>query len=140
MLVVVSELLPAHGANDVTGARLWLLNELGPLFGRSQLLGLLVQVFQILLVQEALVLISEFALFLQLKDTRAQRRLDVEVRNVVLAHVDAWAEVHFEGLNLRRRVTREKVALVCILVLVVLPTDRRHVSGEGAGPEARHAE
>ena len=64
MLIVVGKLLSAHGTDDVTGTRFRLLNILRSLFCWCQFLGLLGQVLQILLVKEALVLLSKLALFL----------------------------------------------------------------------------
>ena len=123
MLIVIGELLATYGTDDVTRTGFRFLYIFWSLFSQSQFLGLLGQVLQIFLIQEALVLFGKFALFLQLEDARSKRRTNIEVRDVVFSNIDTRTKVHLERLLLWHSVHRKEVALVSVLVLILLSTN-----------------
>ena len=129
MLVVVGELLPAYCTDDVTRTRFGFFEVLWPLLGRSKFLRLLCQVFEVLFVEEALVLLCELTLFLQLKDASAQRSSNVEMRDIVLSDVNAGPQIHLERLLLRYSIHRKGMAFVSVLVFVLLASNRGHMRG-----------
>ena len=91
-------------------------------------------------VQVALVLFCEFSFFLQLKYRGAERSIDVDLRDVVLAHVDVWAQGVAKLLHLLWRVRLEKVDFVSELVLGLRRARAGHVRCHRPGLETTDAE
>ena len=67
------------------------------------------QVFSVLLIKISLVLLCELALLLELENGCAQRGVDVDLGDVVLAHVNIGSEGVSQLLLLLWSVCREKV-------------------------------
>lgn len=90
-------------------------------------------------VQVALVLISEFSFFLQLKNRGSERSIDVDLRDVILAHIDVWTQGVAELLHLLGRVRLEKVDFVSELILGLRRARASHVRSHCPGLEATNA-
>ena len=135
MLVVILELLTTYRADYMSWPRFGFFNHIWSLFSRCQFFWLLLKIFEVLFIEQSLILFGEFSLLLELEDAGAKRCSNVYARQIKLTNINTRSKIQFETLLLRSRIHREKVTLMSIHMFALRASHRSHVSCKGSRSE-----
>lgn len=138
MLYVIFKLLSADGTNHMVSSWLWFLDTLWMLLFLGLLSFHIQNIVIVFLVQKLSILLSEFTLFLKLKNWGSEWSVDIKSWQVIFSNVDFCAERWFHLLLLLWSVLLEVVTLMSVRLVIGRGPRTRHMSSKGSWLEARN--